>query len=133
MRRLNRIINEDTVTDINISPLIDMMFLLLIFFIVTASFVQESGVEINRPQASSATMLDKQSIIIGVDSSDRIFMGGNEIELSQVRTLVAANLRNEKKSAVIVADEKSRSGIVIHIVDECRLAGVEDVSVATEE
>lgn len=133
MRRYNRFTEEDTVTEINISPLIDMMFLLLIFFIVTASFVQESGVEINRPQASSSDMLDKQSIIIGVDSSNRIFMGGDEIELSQVRTLVASNIRTEKRSVVIVADEKSLSGIVVNIVDECRLAGCEQVSVATEE
>ncbi|MFA5480657.1 MAG: biopolymer transporter ExbD [Candidatus Muiribacteriota bacterium] len=133
MRRFNRFNEEENVTDINISPLIDMMFLLLIFFIVTASFVQESGVEINRPQASSAVMLERENIIIGIDSSNRIFMGGNEVDLSQIRTLVSASIRNEKRAVVVVADEKSLSGKVIQIVDESRLAGAENVSVATEE
>ncbi|MFW5781712.1 MAG: ExbD/TolR family protein [Candidatus Muiribacteriaceae bacterium] len=133
MKRINNIWQDDESLEVNISPLIDMMFLLLIFFIVTASFVQEAGVEINRPSASTGRTMDKQNMIIGVDRDNRIFVGGDEIDLSQVSTLVASYIRNEKAPVIVVADEDSYSGKVIEVIDACRKAGAEDVSVATEE
>ncbi|MCK5241416.1 biopolymer transporter ExbD [bacterium] len=118
--------------DINISPLIDMMFLLLIFFIVTTAFVQEVGIPIQKPRASSAQNLEKQSIMIGVTSQGKIIYAGQEMNLGSIRGLVARLLREQERPVIILADEASRSGILVDVIDECKLAGAKQVSIATE-
>jgi biopolymer transport protein ExbD len=119
--------------EINMAPLIDCVFLLLIFFVVTAVFVRETGVEVQRPRAMSAEQLEKRSILIGLTADNRIFYGGREIELNGVRGLVARQLREMKgMPVVIVADTESRNGPLVDIIDECKLAGAERVSVAAE-
>ncbi|MDD4737190.1 MAG: biopolymer transporter ExbD [Kiritimatiellae bacterium] len=118
--------------DINMSPLIDCIFLLLIFFIVTAVFVRESGVEVNRPQAVSAEELDRNSLQIALGADGMAYYDGQPLPMDRVRGLVARQLRTKKTPVIVIADADARSGRLIELIDECKLAGAEQVHVATE-
>lgn len=133
MKRRSRLADSIDTVDVNISPLIDMMFLLLIFFIVTTAFVDDVGIDIRKPTAASARSLDSKSIILGISSDGRIYYGDREIGLNNVRGTVTRLLQGEKKPVIIMADEASRSKILVDVIDECKLAGARQVSVATEK
>ena len=132
MKRFQYLRNSEE-TGINISPLIDMMFLLLIFFIVTTAFVEEVGIDIQKPKAASASTLEKKSIMIGVSEDGRVVYGGKEIGLNGVRGLVSRLLTGQDRPVIIIADGNSRSGILVDVIDECKLAGAKKVSLATEQ
>lgn len=132
MKRFRYLKNSEE-TGINISPLIDMMFLLLIFFIVTTAFVEEVGIDVQKPKAASAALLEKKSIMIGVSEDGRVVYGGKEIGLNGVRGLVARLLTGDDRPVIIIADESSRSGVLVDVIDECKLAGAKKVSLATEK
>ena len=126
VRRKNR-----AVLELNIAPLIDMVFILLIFFLVTTSFVKETGIDVNRPVASTAISKAKASILIGVDQKDRVFMDHREIDVRAVRANVERALAETPEAAVIVvADRASRTGSAIKVMDGCRMAGAKNVSLA---
>ncbi|MEA1867881.1 MAG: biopolymer transporter ExbD [Thermodesulfobacteriota bacterium] len=117
--------------ELNMAPLIDMVFILLIFFLVTTSFVKETGVDINRPAAATAVSKEKANILIGITKDDRIFMDNRDIDLRAVRANVERALAENPEGAVIVvADKESRTGIVIKVMDGSRLAGAKHVSLA---
>jgi biopolymer transport protein ExbD len=117
--------------ELNMAPLIDMVFILLIFFLVTTSFVRETGVDINRPAAATAVSKEKANILIGITKNDRIFMDKREIDIRTVRANVERALaENPEGAVVIVADNESRTGATIKVMDECRLAGSKNVSLA---
>jgi len=116
---------------INMAPLIDMVFILLIFFLVTTSFVRETGVDINRPVAATAQSKKGTNILIGITKDGRIYMERREIDIRSVRANVERALAENPEAAVIVvADKESRTGIVIRVMDECKLAGAKNVSLA---
>jgi biopolymer transport protein ExbD len=116
--------------DVNMSPLIDCVFLLLIFFIVTTVFVEETGVDVQRPQAVSAVMLDRQSILLALTPAGEIVFGGRTIGLNSVRGLVAQQLQGRETPVIILADRESRTGQLVELMDECKLGGAKQVSVA---
>ncbi len=117
--------------ELNIAPLIDMVFILLIFFLVTTSFVKETGVDISRPAATTAVTKTGATILIAVTEEDTVHMDRREIDLRAVRANVERALaENPEASVVIVADKKSSTGLVIHVMDHCKLAGAENVSLA---
>jgi len=117
--------------DINISPLIDVVFLLLIFFVVTTVFVEETGVEVDRPRASEAQDLDRRSLMLALTQDGRIMAGGREIMLNSVRGVVAQHLHGNPDSPVIIlADRDARTGPLVSIVNECKRAGARQVSIA---
>jgi biopolymer transport protein ExbD len=117
--------------EINIAPLIDLIFLLLIFFMVTTSFVKETGVDVQRPSAATAQVKEKGNIFIAVDADGEIFMDKQRIDIRMVRAHVENALAEHPHGmAVIVADRHSDTGIVIEILDQCRLAGADNVSIA---
>jgi biopolymer transport protein ExbD len=117
--------------EINIAPLIDMVFILLIFFLVTTSFVKETGIDVNRPTAATAVSREKANIMIGVSQDNRIFMDNREIDVRALRANVERALaENPESSVVIVADKESRTGIAIQAMDACRMAGARNVSIA---
>ena len=119
--------------DINMSPMIDCVFLLLIFFIVTTVVARNTGVEIEKPQAVSAETLKEQSILIVLTADGRIVYGGGEVPLNSVRGLVARRVQGGRDvQVVIVADKKAATGTLVELMDECRLAGAQRVSVAAE-
>ncbi|MEA2060524.1 MAG: biopolymer transporter ExbD [Thermodesulfobacteriota bacterium] len=117
--------------EIDIAPLIDMVFILLIFFLVTTSFVKETGVDINRPAAATAVNREDVTILVGVTESNEIFIENREIDFRAVRINVERALaENPEGSVVIVADKESSTGRVIQVMDECKLAGASNVSLA---
>ncbi|ADD68375.1 Biopolymer transport protein ExbD/TolR [Denitrovibrio acetiphilus DSM 12809] len=120
--------------EINMAPLIDMIFILLIFFIVTTSFVKESGVDVQRPKAASAVTQEKTNVIIAVTKEGQIYMDGRLTDIRSVRGFMERFLAETPEgSVVITADENSRTGEVIHVLDACRLAGVQNISVAARK
>jgi len=119
--------------EIQVTPLIDMVFILLIFFVVTTSFVSEAGLSIQRPQASSAETLPRDSIPVTIDSSGRIAVDGKRTSLFSIRPLVRRRLRNEPGLAVVVvADKVVSADRLVHVMDEIRAAGVTQIALATE-
>ena len=122
-------LNEDS--QIDMAPLIDMVFILLIFFLVTTSFVREAGVDVQRPTASTATTRDKAAMMVAVDKQGRVFMDRRQVDLRSIRGLVERYLAEDPKGGVVViADKASMTGRVIEVLDQCRLAGAKNVSVA---
>jgi biopolymer transport protein ExbD len=115
------------VIQLNMASLIDMIFILLIFFLVTTSFVKEAGVEVQRPIASSA-------VSKAITHEGTIYVEGRSIDIRSVRAYMERFLAETPKgSVVIAADKDSRTGIVIGVLDACRLAGVKEVSVAARK
>ena len=112
------------------SPLIDCVFLLLIFFIVTTVFVEETGVEIQKPQAASAEDLAKQSILIALTAEGEVMYGGRNIGVAGVRGVVARQLREQEAPVIILADANARTAVLVDILDEAKLAGAQQVSIA---
>ena len=122
---------RQTTTGLDIAPLIDMVFILLIFFLVNTSFVKETGIEVSRPTASTATLENKRPILIAIAPDNRIFMENREIDVRAVRANVERALAENPEAAVIVvADKTSSTGTAIQVMDGCRMAGAVNVSLA---
>ena len=119
--------------EINISPLIDIVFILLIFFIVTTVFVEETGVEIKRPQAVSAIDLEKNSILIAITEEKRVVYGGEEIGLRGVRGTVQRLLKKEEMPVIVQADAAVSVELYTKVHDEAALGGATNISLATRE
>ena len=120
-------------TEVNITPMLDIVFILLIFFIVTTSFIRETGIDPQRPEAATAAKQERGNILIGVSASGQVWMDKRPVELSAVRQLVE-QARNEspESSVVIIADERASTGVVIDLMDQVRLGGVLNISVAAQ-
>jgi len=123
----------EEVNDINVSPLIDMVFILLIFFIVTTTFVEETGVEVDKPQAASSTSLDKNSILLAITAQGQVVYGGQEIGLNGVRPLVKRMTDQEPIPVIIQVDKNAAAGVVVRVIDEAKLGGAKNVSLASEQ
>ena len=119
--------------EINITPMLDIVFIMLIFFIVTTSFVRETGAVIVKPVAGQAMSLRNGTILIGVRSNDDIWMGKRRVDLRDVRSMVeTARAENPKGSVVVVADKDSSIGAVTRVMDQVKLAGVTGVAIAAD-
>ena len=123
--------NEGEGDVVNMSPLIDCVFILLIFFIVTTTFVDETGVEVQKPQAASSINLDKNSILIALTADGQVVYSGREIGVSGVRPLVKRMTAKEDVPVIIQADDASLTGLFARVLDEAKLAGATRVSLAT--
>lgn len=111
--------------------MIDCIFILLIFFIVTTTFVEETGVEVETPQAASSVRLEKTSILIALTDKGEVVYGGREIGISGVQPLVKRMLQKEEIPVIVQADTHAQSGLLVRVIDEARLAGAAKVSVAS--
>jgi biopolymer transport protein ExbD len=132
MPRFREAGSEDTQeSGIDISPLSDIVFVVLIFFIVATTFVEETGVDVNKPQAASAQQLQKNSIMIALTKEGNVVYGGREIGVSGVRPLVERILRKEQVPVIVKSDRSARTGKLVRIIDEAKRAGAKQVSVAT--
>ncbi|GJL91287.1 ExbD/TolR family protein [Hyphococcus sp.] len=119
--------------DVNVTPLLDIVFIMLIFFIVTSTFVKEPGVEINRPDAVTAKERRLASIIVAISENDEIWINKERVELQAVKAIVEQLVReNPKGTAVVQADAKSKTRLLVEVVTQIRATGVEDVAVSTE-
>ncbi len=129
MARKQRAHTEDA--QIDMTPMLDVVFIMLIFFITTASFVKESGVSILHPKAPSASARPEANIFVGISAENAIWVDKRPVEVTAVRAAVE-RLKQEVPigSVVIQADLRSKSGIVIQVMDQVRAAGITDVSIA---
>ena len=120
--------------DVNVTPLLDIVFIMLIFFIVTSTFVKEPGEEITRPGALNASDQTPQ-ILVAVNASNEIFVNKRQVEINEVKISVEQLLRENPKanSAVIQADEKSETRYLVEVLEQIQAAGVGKVAVATDE
>ena len=121
-------------SEINMTPLIDMVFILLIFFIVTTSFVREAGVDVQRPSAQTAQTKEKANVILGLTSEGRVFVEGRPLDIRSVRAYMERFLAETPDgSVVIVADKEAMTGNTVQVLDQCRLAGVNNISIAARK
>ncbi len=116
---------------IDLSPMIDCVFILLIFFIVTTTFVEETGVAVDKPQAASASSLEKTSILIALTAEGAVVYGGKDIGMSLVQPLIRRMLQKEDLPVILQADKAAPSGLLVRLIDEAKLGGATKVSVAT--
>jgi biopolymer transport protein ExbD len=134
MRRNNRAAAADDEAQIDLTPMLDVVFIMLIFFIVTASFIKEAGIEVNRPEASTSQPAENVNILIAISANNEIWMDQRRIDARAVRANVERlHAENPKGAVVIQADNKSNTETVAAVLDAAREAGVYDVSLATED
>jgi biopolymer transport protein ExbD len=123
--------NEDE-AQINITPMLDIVFIMLIFFIVTTSFVKEFGVDVNRPTNAPVKEQKKSEIIaVRIDETDQIFVQDRLVDVRAVRANIESGLANKPDATVVVvAHRLSEAGLLVRVVDQARVAGAEKVSLA---
>ena len=117
----------------NITPMLDVVFILLIFFIVTANFIKDPGLEINRPDSETAEITENAAILIAIGPAGEIYMDGRRIDVRQVKANVIRLMAENPQGAVVMqADEKATAEKIIAVMEEVREAGVIDISIASE-
>lgn len=132
MARKHAVQEQDA--EINMTPMLDIVFIMLIFFIVTTSFVKEAGLEVNRPPAETAISQTRGNVMIAVSQNGEIWMSKRNVQIEQVRLLVEqAKAENPEGSVVIIADEGAPTGVVVQVMDQARLGGADQVAIAAEE
>lgn len=120
--------------DINITPMLDIVFIMLIFFIVTTSFTKETGADITKPAAESTERKPQGNILVGIRSNGDIWMNGGEIELRQVRTLVErAVAENPEGEVVVIADRGTKTSDLVKVMDQIKAAGFEKLTISADE
>lgn len=121
------------IADVNMTPLIDMVFILLIFFIVTTSFVKETGVDVSRPSAKTAVKKEMANILISITPNGEVWMDKRQVDRRAVRANVERmHAENPEGAVVIIADKEAKTGLLIEVMDQARLAGVANVSIAAQ-
>ena len=121
-------------SQVDLTPMLDVVFIMLIFFIVTSTFVKESGVDVTRPNAETAVPTDASSIQIGITSNNQIYFDKRLVDKRAVRANIEKGLAESPGAAIIIiADALSNTETLIEVMDQSRLAGAENVSVATDE
>lgn len=132
MRRTNKAVAEDE-AQIDLTPMLDVVFIMLIFFIVTASFIKESGIEVSRPEASTSQPKENVNILVAISATNEIWMDQRRIDVRSVRANIERlHAENPKGAVVIQADNQSNTETVAAVLDAAREAGVFDVSLATD-
>jgi biopolymer transport protein ExbD len=132
--KLRRSLSEpEQPIELNLIPLIDVIMFLLIFFISTTSFMDIRGLSVDKPQSAGSPQNQNDSIMFAVQSDGKIFFGQQEISVEGVRPTVKRLCAQQALPVVIQADEKSRSGVVMRVIDEAKMGGAKDVSLASRK
>lgn len=131
MRRRQHQLNGDEDTEINLTPMLDIVFIMLIFFVVTTSFIKESGIEINRPSAATAERKQRGNFLIAIEPNGQIWIDKRVVDIRAVRANVERlRAENPEGAVVIQADREANVGVLVEVMDQVRLAGVTNVSIA---
>lgn len=119
---------------IDISPMMDMTFILLIFFVVTSTFTRETGIDVSKPKASSAKELSRESILIGVTRQGTIHINETQVNLSSLQTILRQMMaESPDRPVIIVSDRDAPSGKIVDVLDECNLSHVRKVSISASK
>jgi biopolymer transport protein ExbD len=122
---------EEEENEINLTPMLDVVFIMLIFFIVTASFIKEAGIDVNRPDAPTAESQDDAAILIAISANDEIWIDRRETDPNAVRAMIERlHAENPKGSIVIQADEESTHETLVVVMEAAKQAGVTNVAIA---
>ncbi|PLW83560.1 biopolymer transporter ExbD [Kineobactrum sediminis] len=133
MRRNTQAAAEEE-SQIDLTPMLDVVFIMLIFFIVTAVFIKEAGIEVNRPEASTSEPVENVNILVAVNAANEIWMDKRRIDVRAVRANIERlHAENPKGAVVVQADNESNTETVVAVIDAAREAGVFDVSLSTDE
>jgi len=131
MRRGSNIQQEEEENEINLTPMLDVVFIMLIFFIVTASFIKEAGIDVNRPDAPTAERQEDANILVAISANDEIWIDRRMVDPRAVRANIERlHAENPKGSVVIQADKRSTNETLVIVMDAARQAGVYNVSLA---
>ena len=131
MRKKRVLAAEEEDNEINLTPMLDVVFIMLIFFIVTASFIKEAGIQVERPDAPTAEKQEDAAILIAISANDEIWIDRKEMDPRAVRGMIERlHAENPEGSVVIQADKDSRNGLLVQVIDQARLAGVSNVAIA---
>ena len=134
MARKRSQISGDSADEINVTPLMDIVFIMLIFFIVTSTFVKEPGADIDRPEAMTAKDRKFASILVAIDAQNKIWIDKDEVPIEVVRGRVEQlKAENPKGTAVVQVDRKASSRYLVEVVNQIREAGITDIAVSTED
>ena len=133
MRRTANRTSTDQISDIDMTPMLDIVFIMLIFFIVTTSFVKESGIDVNRPTAQTAEKKEQGHIIVSIKANGEIWIDKRAVDIRAVRANVARlHSENPLGSVIIAADRDTKTHALVQVMDQIRLAGITNASIATE-
>ncbi|MCC5860619.1 MAG: biopolymer transporter ExbD [Gammaproteobacteria bacterium] len=125
---------EEEENEINITPMLDVVFIMLIFFIVTASFVKEAGIDVNRPDAQTAVRQERANILIAISENNEIWIDRRQVDPRALRANIERlHAENPEGSVVIQADKRAVTETLIQVMDASRQAGVFNVSIAAQE
>ena len=132
-KNLLSVVEEEEESEVNLTPMLDVVFIMLIFFIVTASFVKEAGIDINRPDAATAERKEKGNILVAITENGQIWIDRRQVDPRALRANIERmHAENPNGAVIIQADEDSRNKLLVQVMDAARLAGVENVSIAAE-
>jgi biopolymer transport protein ExbD len=119
-------------TGIDLAPMLDFVLNLLIFFIITTSFIKEAGITVNKEQAVTAESKETGNILIAIRPNGDIWMDKRRIDLREVRALVERlHVERAEDTVVIIADKESQTSILTQVMDQVKLGGISEVSIAT--
>ncbi len=131
---LRQLRKDNDESNIDITPMLDVVFIMLIFFIVTATFIKESGTEVSRPLAFTAGLQDKASILIAIDAENRVWIDRRNVDPRGLRTIIERlHAENPRGSIVVQADRLSKNETLVEVLDAATRAGVSDVAIAASE
>jgi biopolymer transport protein ExbD len=126
-------LEESDDTNVDITPMLDVVFIMLIFFIVTATFIKEAGIDVDKPDAATAVVQEKASILIAIDADDRVWINRRQVDVRSVRSIIERlHAENPKGTVVIQADRDSRNDMLVRVMDASRRAGVYDIALAAD-
>ena len=131
---LANLIQEEEQENIDLTPMLDVVFIMLIFFIVTASFVKEAGIDVNRPEAATAVKKERASILVAISDKGEVWINKRRVDIRAVQANIERlKAENPQGSVVIQADKKATTDTLIKVMDASRAAGAYDVSIAAQE
>ncbi|MGR9108467.1 MAG: ExbD/TolR family protein [Gammaproteobacteria bacterium] len=134
MRRRRNRADGELDAEINLTPMLDIVFIMLIFFIVTTSFVKESGIDVNRPTAQTAERKEHGHIIVSIRADGAVWIDKRAVDIRAVRANVARlHAENPLASVIIAADRESKTYQLVEVMDQVRLAGIANAAIATEQ
>jgi biopolymer transport protein ExbD len=132
-QHFQNLMDEEEAT-IDMTPMLDVVFIMLIFFIVTASFVKEAGIDVNRPEAATAVKKDRANILVAISAKGDIWINKRKVDVRAVQANIERlYAENPQGTVVIQADRKSTTDVLIKVMDASRAAGIQDVSIAAQE
>jgi biopolymer transport protein ExbD len=133
-RKLGFVSRKESSTEVNVAPLLDMVFILLIFLVITTNFTRQTGLDVRKPSAQSAVYQGAKTILIGISPEGSIHIHGKQVGLDAMAQILSNEIKKQADaSVVIIADKAANIGRAVEVMDVCLLSGIKKVSVAADK